>query len=250
MFLNLREMKPQQMKSNFLKEHFSFDDLFELSPDFMCIASQDGYFIKVNSVLMDSLGYSQDELMTRPINSFLLSDDKTVNFTKSDQVGGTIPWLNGQSRFITKKNEAISMTWTATLLEGTQLIMAIGKNTIIEKIATERAASPYTAADHLWLSKFETVVRKYTRKIDLSLDIICDELAIGERQLFRRTRTIVGVTPNQYVRKIRLQIAMEAIQTGKYRTISEIAYAAGFQTPSYFKKLFKHSYNIDIENLL
>ncbi len=238
------------MKSNFLKEHFCFDDFFELSPDFMCIANQDGYFIKVNSVLMGSLGYSSDELLTRPIDSFLLSDDKTINFTNSDTAVETIPWLNPECRFITKKGGVISVTWTATPLERTEFILAIGKKTIIKNRATEHGTSSYTAADHLWLSRFETVVRKYTRKIDLSLDIICDELAIGERQLFRRTRTIVGVTPNQYVRKIRLQIAMEAIQTGKYRTISEISYAAGFQTPSYFKKLFKHSYNIDIENLL
>ncbi|WP_165500483.1 helix-turn-helix domain-containing protein [Pedobacter psychroterrae] len=236
------------MNSNFLKENFCFDDFFELSPDFMCIASHEGYFIKVNSVLMDSLGYSLGELLTRPIDSFLLSDEKAINFSNADLAVEAIPCLNRECRFITKRGEVISVTWTATPLD--QFILAIGKKTIIKNRATEQGTSSYTAADHLWLSRFETVVRKYTRKIDLSLDIICDELAIGERQLFRRTRTIVGVTPNQYVRKIRLQIAMEAIQTGKYRTISEISYAAGFQTPSYFKKLFKHSYNIDIENLL
>lgn len=238
------------MNSNFLKEHFCFDDFFELSPDFMCVASQDGYFIKVNSVLIDSLGYCLDDLLAKPISSFALAEDPATNFIKSDAAVETIPWLNGQSRFVTKKGEVIPVNWTATALEHTELMLAIGKKTGIKNMITEQVTSSYTAADHLWLSRFETVVRKYTRKIDLSLDIICDELAIGERQLFRRTRTIVGVTPNQYVRKIRLKIAMEAIQTGKYRTISEISYAAGFQTPSYFKKLFKHSYNIDIENLL
>ncbi len=235
------------MISTILNERIDFEDIFKFSPDFICIASRDGYFKKVNPMVMQTLGYSPEELLDKPIKSFIHLDDQASTALKFGQVAS---WLNCESRYITKSGEIIWVNWTSTPLESQHLILAIGKNTTLKNQKTVEMLPVYTAADQFWLSKFESVVRKYVRKIDLNLNMICDELAIGERQLFRRIRTIAGVTPNQFVRKIRLQIAMEAIQSGKYRTISEISYVAGFRTPNYFKKLFENSYNVEIEHLL
>ena len=61
---------------------------------------------------------------------------------------------------------------------------------------------------------------------------------------------IMGITPNQYIRVIRLQLAKEAIKSGKFRTVAEISYAVGFETPGYFSKIFKEIYAIDVKELL
>jgi signal transduction histidine kinase/DNA-binding response OmpR family regulator len=105
-------------------------------------------------------------------------------------------------------------------------------------------------ADLGWLAEVETQVRKHTGKSDLTLAGLSYELAISERQLFRRIKAITGLTPNKYIRAIRLQIAREAIESGKYRTIAEVSYAAGFDTPAYFSKLFKECYGRDVNELL
>lgn len=105
-------------------------------------------------------------------------------------------------------------------------------------------------ADLSWLEELETLVRKYTGKTDLTLAALSYELAISERQLFRRIKSITGLTPNKYIRAIRLQIAREAIESGKYRTIAEVSYTAGFDTPAYFSKLFKEHYGRDVNELL
>lgn len=233
------------MISNLFNDRIDFEDIFMLSPDFVCIASKDGYFKKVNPVVMTTLGYSPEELLEKPIDSFVHSEDQAISALNYDQV---VPWLNCESRYITKSGEVVWVNWTSTSLKSQELILAIGKNTTVKNQRTP--APSHTAAEQAWLDKFDAVVRKYIRKIDLNLNMICDELAIGERQLFRRTKAITGITPNQYVRKIRLQIAMEAIETGRYRTISEISYIAGFQTPGYFKKLFESNYNLAIADLL
>jgi CheY-like chemotaxis protein len=105
-------------------------------------------------------------------------------------------------------------------------------------------------ADLSWLEELETLVRKYTGKTDLTLAALSYELAISERQLFRRIKSITGLTPNKYIRAIRLQIAREAIESGKYRTIAEVSHTAGFDTPAYFSKLFKEHYGRDVNELL
>jgi signal transduction histidine kinase/DNA-binding response OmpR family regulator len=110
-----------------------------------------------------------------------------------------------------------------------------------------QALSP---ADLSWLEELEAQVRKHTGKTDLTLAALSYEMAISERQLFRRIKSITGLTPNKYIRAIRLQIAREAIESGRYRTIAEVSYAAGFETPAYFGKLFKEHYGRDVNELL
>ncbi|GAB2702974.1 hypothetical protein GCM10027037_30800 [Mucilaginibacter koreensis] len=109
---------------------------------------------------------------------------------------------------------------------------------------------PASPADLVWLAQLEELVRKYVGKTDLSIELISVDLAISQRQLFRRIKQLTGLTPNKYIRTIRLQVAREAIESGRYRTIAEIAYAAGFETPAYFNKLFKEAYGRDAGDLL
>lgn len=114
----------------------------------------------------------------------------------------------------------------------------------------EEITQPVSPADLVWLAELEALVRKHTGKTDLNLNMLSLAMAISERQLFRRIKNITGLTPNKYIRVIRLQIAREAIESGRYRTIAEISYAAGFDTPAYFSKLFKEHYGRDVNELL
>lgn len=122
--------------------------------------------------------------------------------------------------------------------------------TLIAEHYEETSYLPTSPADLAWLTDLEALVRKHTGKTDLNLAMLSYEIGISERQLFRRIKDITGLTPNKYIRIIRLQIAREAIDSGKYRTISEISYAAGFDTPAYFSKLFKEHYGREVNDML
>ncbi|MCD8738972.1 response regulator [Mucilaginibacter roseus] len=105
-------------------------------------------------------------------------------------------------------------------------------------------------ADLAWLNQVEQLIRKQVGKTDLNIAMLSYDLNLSERQLNRRIKAITGLTPNKYIRVIRLQIAREAIDSGKHRTVAEISYAAGFETPAYFSKLFKAHYGRDVNELL
>jgi len=243
---------------------FDLEHFFELSPDLLCIAGYDGYFKKINSAVSNTLGYTKDELFERPISSFIHMEDKETTSKKRGLILDNVPLLNFENRYITKSGEIVWLIWTSVPIENEQVVFAIAKNitykkkleeyqriSIILSNSTERNIdSEYSAADQAWLSEFERLVRKYTGKIDLSINLLSSEMAISERQLFRRIKAIMGVTPNQYIRVIRLQLAMEAIESGKYRTVSEISHAAGFETTAYFSKLFKEIYCLNVGELL
>src|SRR3954466_10508390 len=49
--------------------------LWDLSVDMLCIAGLDGYLKSLNPAWMDNLGYTRDELLSRPYLDFVHPDD-------------------------------------------------------------------------------------------------------------------------------------------------------------------------------
>lgn len=86
-------------------------------------------------------------------------------------------------------------------LEEQQRIAGILTNAEFQK-RTIDTETHYSEADQAWLSEFELLVRQYAGGFGLNLNMLSNALAISERQLFRRIKTIMGITPNQYIRVI------------------------------------------------
>jgi PAS domain S-box-containing protein len=46
---------------------YNFDNFFKISADFICIAGFDGYFKKINPTVSKVLGFTEEELYSRPL---------------------------------------------------------------------------------------------------------------------------------------------------------------------------------------
>ena len=68
------------------------DRFFELSPDLFCVATFDGYFIRVNSTWQRVLGFSEAELRASPFMEFIHPDDRaaTVHALSALTTGGHV----------------------------------------------------------------------------------------------------------------------------------------------------------------
>lgn len=266
---------------------FDLEYFFELSPDLLCVAGYDGYFKKINPAVPKTLGYTYEELFSRPIDSFVHIEDRNITAKKRESIKNDNPLLNFENRYVTKSGEIVWLTWTSMPIKKDRLVFAIAKNITYKKKLEEyrriaglminRAeqkndepgknelteAKIYNTTTHLpvshhdlsptdqdWLNELEQLIRKHAGKIDLNISMVSNEMNMSERQLFRRIRILTGITPNKFIRIVRLQLSREAIESGKYRTVAEVAYAAGFATPSYFSKLFREIYCVDASELL
>lgn len=239
---------------------FDLEYFFELSPDLICIASNDGYFKKINPAVSKTLGYTEEELKSRPIDSFVHQDDRDITSKSRQSVRDNEPLINFQNRYLTKDGEVVWLSWTSIPIKRDQLIFGIAKkinrndksvespSTII--VSVHKMVNERLKAEEAWLAEFERAVKKYIGRVELNIALLSQELSISERQLFRRVRRILGITPNQLIQKVRLQVALEAIETGKYSTVAEISHIAGFSTPTYFGKLYKEVYDVNVQDLL
>ena|SRR2546421_1449696 len=78
---------------------------------------------------------------------------------------------------------------------------------------------------------------------DFDIDDYCRSMAMSKSQLYRKTITLTGLSPNILLKDFRLEKAKELMKKQRY-TISQITFDSGFTSPSYFTKCFKKKYGL------
>lgn len=95
--------------------------------------------------------------------------------------------------------------------------------------------------DKSFLKQLRKIIQENLANSDLSVEQIGDEIGLSRVQLYRKVKAFTGYSPVEIVRKARLTRARHLLQTTE-RTVSEVAYAVGFSTPSYFSKCYKDEF--------
>ncbi|MEM1325495.1 MAG: alpha/beta fold hydrolase [Bacteroidota bacterium] len=82
-----------------------------------------------------------------------------------------------------------------------------------------------------------------------SIEDLCQQTGLSERQLQRKLKAITNKSPNQLIRSVRLHRAKELL-LNQSDSIADIAFQTGFSTPSYFSKCFKKEFGMSPSDLL
>jgi PAS domain S-box-containing protein len=115
------------MDLNLSDTTFDLEYFYELSPDLLCVAGYDGYFKKINPAVSRTFGYTNKELISMPINSFVHPDDKNITHEKRESIKRNNPLLNFENRYLTKYNKVIWLPWASMPIERDKVVFAITK---------------------------------------------------------------------------------------------------------------------------
>ncbi|HMB93894.1 MAG TPA: two-component regulator propeller domain-containing protein [Rhodothermales bacterium] len=74
-----------------------------------------------------------------------------------------------------------------------------------------------------------------------SVDHLAERIGISRRQLERRLKDTTGQTPAELIRQMRLERASQLLQA-RAGSVSEIAYAVGYKSASYFSTAFREAF--------
>lgn len=110
---------------------------FTLSPDIMCIISEDGYFKKVNPALIRILETSESALLAHLITNYVHPEDKTayqIEILKSQHATETLQFEN---RLITQTGKIVWFEWEMVPLKSEGLIYAVAKDITQKKTMDE-----------------------------------------------------------------------------------------------------------------
>ena len=95
-----------------------------------------------------------------------------------------------------------------------------------------------TPFDEIFLKQAVQFVEDNIDKTEMTIDDFANALKVSRTAFYRKLKTIVGLSPVDFIREIRVKRSAQLIDSGEY-TFSQIAYMCGFNDPKYFTKCFK-----------
>jgi ligand-binding sensor domain-containing protein/DNA-binding response OmpR family regulator/nitrogen-specific signal transduction histidine kinase len=70
-----------------------------------------------------------------------------------------------------------------------------------------------------------------------TIENLSETFFMSRSNFHKKIKSLTGMTPNDYIKLIRLNQSAQLLASGKYK-INEVCYMVGFNTPSYFSKCF------------
>jgi AraC-like DNA-binding protein len=101
-----------------------------------------------------------------------------------------------------------------------------------------------------WLIDLENTVLGHLDYSGLSVSWLASQMAVSERDIFRRIEKYTGLTPNNYIRNIRMFKAKELLENYALSTVNEVACAVGLRDPHYFSSLYKSQFGVKPKDYL
>lgn len=146
-------------------EIFSF---FERTPDWVCVAGEDGYFKNVNQAVMDTLKYSREEIMSRPISDFIHPDDKEITARKRTELLSGEALINFDNRYVSRDGETVWLHWTSIYFPEKEVVFAIAKDVTGRKKSEKEFEEKYRHFEHL-TKHFKTTLEQDKRSLATEL---------------------------------------------------------------------------------
>jgi AraC-like DNA-binding protein len=116
----------------------------------------------------------------------------------------------------------------------------------------ENLENPIGRLDKRFLDRTASFIMDHILSQEFGVEELSKEIGISRVHLYRKIKQLTGLSVSEYIRAVKLNKSKDLMIKGGM-TISEIACASGFASPSYFTKCFKNQYDMapsDYLNLL
>jgi PAS domain S-box-containing protein len=163
-----------------------YKQFFEFSSDLLCMASPEGFFLKVNNFFSKTLGYSAEDLISKPFLEFVHLDDveKTLNSLKEQGPGKELSSF--ENRYKHKNRTYITLSWSSCFDTRENTIYAIAKD-VTHLRDTENQLKQITHS----LTSYSIVARTNSRGVITEVNQkFCDISGYSEHELIGNRHNI------------------------------------------------------------
>lgn len=94
-----------------------------------------------------------------------------------------------------------------------------------------------------------TITEGLAASENVDVSVLSNVMCMSSSTLYRKVKALTGMSTNEYIRKIKMQLAEKYLLEGKY-TISEIAFKVGINSSVYFRQCFKEEFGMSASEYL
>ncbi|MCX6125722.1 MAG: PAS domain-containing protein, partial [Proteobacteria bacterium] len=146
------------------------DKFLTLSLDLLCIAGPDATFKKVNPAFVRILGYSEEELLSKPFIDFIHPDDVAATLNEVEKLGAGQKTIHFENRYRAKDGSYRVFEWTTSPDPETGYLYAIARDLTEQKqseLETKQLSKRLKEAEFIskmgfWELDLETFQGKWT----------------------------------------------------------------------------------------
>lgn len=142
-----------------LNNEFEWSSFFDKTPDLVCVAGKDGFFKKVNPAVISKLGYTLDELLAKPVHTFIHPNDRELTQNnRTDLLAGKV-LMNFQNRYLAKSGAVVWLEWTSIYFPENEIVFAVAKDITHRKEVENEVMEKYNRFKSL-ASHFKNSIEK------------------------------------------------------------------------------------------
>jgi PAS domain S-box-containing protein len=239
------------------------DRIFNLTAHMVCIASPEGYFLKISPAYTATLGFSEKELLAKPFIEFVHPDDRESTIDVMEPLSRGVPTIRFQNRYICKNGSYKWLEWTSRSFVNGGDIYATAYEITDRKRAEEelsklmmlqKSVGVQLLIDHSTLDSNISFITKVTNIVlanmaDSHFDVnaLAEQVFMSRSTLQRKIQRECDVSAAHFIRQARLAKAHDFIKNKAHNTLTETAFAVGFKHVGHFSKLY-NKYLLTIKN--
>lgn len=118
-----------------------------------------------------------------------------------------------------------------------------------DKFSKSGSSEVFPEKENAFISKLKEIIESNLDREDFNMDELGKALAMSRTQVHRKLKALTNMSTSQFIRKYKLDRAVELLKTGAYN-VSEAAYMLGFNTPNYFSACFSEQFGFTPSELV
>jgi len=219
--------------------------------DFVTLLLQDKYSVLTSTDSSEGLKIATEQLPDLIISDIMmpgLDGLELVRQVKSSVMSSHIPVIlltaknmeeqrvkgyeSGADSYITKPfKPEVLLSRINNLLQSREILRKSFEDGML---GVEKTAS----REDGFMSQLRNYVSENISNSSLGVDDICSALGTSRTQLYRKVKSLTGLSTNEYIRIFRLKRSKQLLNSGNMN-VSQTGYEVGFNSTSYFVKCFK-----------
>ena len=235
----------------YIKESFSDDYRILLARDGregLSLAYSEIPDIIVSDIMMPQMDgiemtrHLKDDVRTSHIPVILLTakstnDDKELGYDSGADSYLTKPF---SARLLRSRIQNL-LSSRRHLAELMQLRLQQSQDDADTEMPIEDSSPVLSDLDQKFIEKLNRLIEENISDEDLDMNEMASKLAMSYSTFYRKKKALMGMSPNDYIRKTRLHRCMELLKSGNYN-VTEAAMMTGFNNPGNFRERFKKEF--------
>jgi ligand-binding sensor domain-containing protein/signal transduction histidine kinase/DNA-binding NarL/FixJ family response regulator len=147
----------------------------------------------------------------------------------------------GADAYITKpfSPEILRLT-VQNLLQARENLKRFYRNLFMQETGHGDAKQGNTI-DEKFLHSVYDLLMANIEKPDFNINELCDALYMSRSLVYKKIKTLTGLSPVEYIRSLRMQEAAKLLKTRQYK-VFEVVYKVGFTDIKYFRQSFTREF--------